>query len=84
MRWLKKILLQQYIVYILLYFLKKYRLLHNIYTFFIRKPDLTGPPPQCSVERSLNQKNRWAPYDFFRLFCTSRTCSPKSAKAPFQ
>ena len=29
-------------------------------------------------------KNRWAPYNFFRLFCTSRTCTPKSEKAPFK
>ena len=28
-------------------------------------------------------KNRWAPYNIFRLFCTSRTCTPKSEKAPF-
>jgi len=41
------------------------------------------PPPLCRFVRPLSQT--WIfgdPCDFFRLFCTSRTCSPKSVKAP--
>jgi len=40
------------------------------------------PPPKCRVDRSLNQKIKWALYSFFRLFCTCRTCSPKPGKDP--
>ena len=41
------------------------------------------PLPMCRVGRSLNQNIRWAPCNFFRLFCAGRTCSPKSVKVPW-
>jgi hypothetical protein len=42
-----------------------------------------GPPPNCRVGRSLIQRSKWVPSDFFRLFCSCRTCSPKPQSAPF-
>ena len=41
------------------------------------------PPPLCRFVRPLSQTWTFGdPCDSFRLFCTSRTCSPKSVKAP--
>ena len=40
------------------------------------------PPALCRVGSTLNQRFKGEPSDFFRLFCTSRTCSPKPGVAP--
>jgi len=43
-----------------------------------------NPPPKCRVGRPLIQKGKWALCGFFRLFCTSRTCTPKPCSAPLR